>query len=142
MSEIKVQAKKNIDTRFDAKRKKLRGEHRKTMTEKKKADYAEGDQPTIIKAIKGVLSPKTKKQRLWAKAKKIDKRIKSWNKTQDEIDSGKISIKHTGDYDKLLKTGAYRDKKGGQVLDYKKPFKGGGIAVRGLGRAFMKGGKV
>ena len=34
--------------------------------------------------------------------------------------------------------GVYREKKGGQVLN----MKGGGRAIRGLGKAFMKGGKV
>tara|TARA_R110000824_G_scaffold231245_1_gene419029 strand:+ start:57 stop:590 length:534 start_codon:yes stop_codon:yes gene_type:complete len=71
---------------------------------------------------------------------------------------------------KLLKKGLYRDKKGGTILDtpggaklkFKKPvdrsqdsmarhsakiggragLKGGGMSTRGLGRAFMKGGKV
>ena len=137
-AEIDYQAKKNIGDKLTAVRKKSRIKKKK-LTEELMATipgrehkwHGLGHKPTEESKR---LNKEIKKERSLQKF--VEKREKSLEKLGDDP----ITKHGTGTLEKkrLLKMGVYRDKKGGQVLN----MKGGGIALRGLGRAFVKGGKV
>ena len=139
-AEIDYQAKKNLEDKHTRlykesikKTEKLRKELKATIPSREHSwpkwlgGYKDTDES---KRIKKELTIEHKHRKF------IDKREKSLEK----LGGDPISKHGTGALEKrrLLKMGVYRDKKGGQVLE----MKGGGIALRGLGKAFVKGGKV
>jgi len=134
-TEIEVQARKNIDTRLGEKRKKLIIKEHNIKAAHKIAPREKKDEG-IINELVGMSFPKTKKQKLWSTKREVSKKIEGIEEARDKFDSDEWDIKRTGDYDKLLKTGAYRDKKGGQVLEMTH----GGL-IKGFPKLTKKGWK-
>ena len=85
----------------------------------------------IIKEVKNFYSPnKTQKQRLFNKATSLRKKNKQTSKFQDKLlDPKKKTIESTKEYKEIIPKamGGYRS---------------GGLALKGYGKAYMKGGKV
>jgi hypothetical protein len=155
MSEIDVQAKKNVQTKIDASYKKSKIKEHNIRSAIKNERKNKPD-----KSIFGVeYKAHTKK------SKSLGEELHKEKKHQKFLDKRENLLEKNKGYgfekDKLKYMGVYRDKKGGQVLDASKrewtqtkkekfntawakrqKKQGGGIAQRGLGRAFMKGGKV
>jgi len=166
MSEIDVQAKKNIDTRFKSKWKesdiKKHNIRAALKNERKNREDA-----TFLGSDYKKSTPKSDSlNKELRKVHKTQKRVgKKWDRLDEHGIWSKKNRKGSSDaaYEKrkLKYMGVYRDKKGGEVLDAPKGYstkskrdkfnaawakrqkkQGGGIALRGLGRAFLKGGKV
>ena len=139
-AEIDYQAKKNLEdkhTRLYKESIKKTGKLRKDL--KATIPSREHSWPKWLGGYKDTDESKRIKKELTTEHKHrkfIDKREKRLEKLGDDP----ITKRGTGSLEKkrLLKMGVYREKKGGQVLN----MKGGGRAIRGLGKAFMKGGKV
>ena len=159
MSEIDVQAKKNIDTRFkskwkesDIKKHNIRAALKNERKNREDATFLGSDY-----------------KKSTPKSDSLNKARRKELKTQKFIDKHEEHIEKKGadapmvrmEKDKLKYMGVYRDKKGGEVLeapkgawtktkkdtfktawDKRQKKQGGGAALRGLGRAFLKGGKV
>ena len=162
MSEIDVQAKKNVDTALSSNWKKSEIKKHNIRAALKNEKKNRPD-TWIGKKLGYSHTGSTKKSKSLSKEMgKVHKTQKAIDRVWDRID--KHGDKYAGyavQKDHLKKMGVYRDKKGGQVLEapkggwtqtetaaWKKRQKerqkkqGGGIALRGLGRAFLKGGKV
>ena len=139
-AEIDYQAKKNIGDKLTAVRKKSRTKKKK-LTEELMATIPgrEHSWPKWLGGYKDTEESKRIKKEL-KKTKSTIKFGEKREKSLEKLGDDPITKHGTGSLEKkrLLKMGVYRDKKGGQVLN----MKGGGIALRGLGRAFVKGGKV
>ena len=139
-AEIDYQAKKNLEDKHTRlykesikKTEKLRKELKATIPSR------EHSWPKWL----GGYKPTEESKRLSKELKKEHKHrkfVEKREKSLEKLGGDPISKHGTGALEKrrLLKMGVYRDKKGGQVLE----MKGGGIALRGLGKAFVKGGKV
>jgi len=162
MAEIDVQAKKNVDTALSSNWKKSEIKKHNIRAAVKNERKNRPDKTLSIPFIGDIdYKGRTKKSdSLDKEMRKVKKKQKSIDRVWDRID--KHGDKYAGyavQKDHLKKMGVYRDKKGGQVLEaggwtqtetaaWKKRQKerqkkqGGGIALRGLGRAFLKGGKV
>ena len=136
-AEIDYQAKKNLGDKLTSTYKKSR------KREKKSREDLKATIPSREHGTFGGYKPTEESKRLNKEINK-ERKFQKWNDKYEakleKIKDKPITKHGTGSIEKkkLLKMGVYRDKKGGQVLD----MKGGGIAQRGLGRAFMKGGKV
>jgi hypothetical protein len=136
-AEIDYQAKKNLGDKLTSTYKKSR------KREKKSREDLKATIPSREHGTFGGYKPTKESKRLNKEIRK-ERKFQKWNDKYEakleKIKDKPITKHGTGSIEKkkLLKMGVYRDKKGGQVLD----MKGGGIAQRGLGRAFMKGGKV
>ena len=160
-AEIDYQAKKNIGDKLTSVYKKSKGKQRK-LREDLKATIPSREHdwlPGIFKGYKDTEESKRIKKEL-KKTKSTIKFVEKREKNLEKLGDKPIK-KGIGFMEKkrLLDMGVYRDKKGGEVLEAspgrrtqterlgEEPFqrqkrKGGGIALRGLGRAFVKGGKV
>ena len=136
-TELDRLAKKNTEQKIDEVQKKLNiKEHNiKAAQKANKADTPYEDQSFIEKLVG------TKKHfKLAKEKKKVQKREKWLDKQEDSLDehgvwskkNKKGSALATIEKDKLIEKG----------FPSKAKMAGGGIALRGLGRAFMKGGKV
>ena len=136
-AEIDYQAKKNLGDKLTSTYKKSR------KREKKSREDLKATIPSREHGTFGGYKPTKESKRLNKEIRK-ERKFQKWNDKYEarleKLGDDPITKHGTGSIEKkkLLKMGVYRDKKGGQVLD----MKGGGIAQRGLGRAFMKGGKV
>ena len=136
-AEIDYQAKKNLGDKLTSTYKKSR------KREKKSREDLKATIPSREHGTFGGYKATKESKRLNKEIRK-ERKFQKWNDKYEakleKIKDKPITKHGTGSIEKkkLLKMGVYRDKKGGQVLD----MKGGGIAQRGLGRAFMKGGKV
>ena len=160
-AEIDYQTKKNLEDKYTRLYKKSRKKTDKLRKELKATiPSREHSWPKWLGGYKDTDESKRIKKELTTEHKHrkfIDKREKSLEKLGDDP----ITKHGTGSLEKrrLLDMGVYRDKKGGEVLEAhpgrrtqterlgEEPFhrqkrKGGGIAQRGLGRAFVKGGKA
>ena len=86
---------------------------------------------SITKSIKRAYGdPQTQKQRLRQKAKDLRNRVKSLSKFEDKIlDPKRKTIEGTKEYKEIIP-----EAMGG--------YKSGGLALKGYGKAYMKGGKV
>ena len=86
---------------------------------------------SITKSIKRAYGdPQTQKQRLRQKAQDLRNRIKSLSKFEDKIlDPKRKTIEGTKEYKEIIPKAM-----GG--------YKSGGLALKGYGKAYMKGGKV
>jgi len=138
-AEIDYQAKKNLGDKYTRLWKKSRKKTDKLREDLKATIPSREHKWPEWRGLKDTEESKRIKKELTKEHKHrkfIDEREKSLEKLGDDP----ITKHGTGALEKrrLLKMGVYRDKKGGQVLE----MKGGGIALRGLGRAFLKGGKV
>ena len=169
MSEIDVQTKKNVIQKIDAAHKRLniKQHNLKAAAKARKADPAG---PFEDRSLHEKLAG-TKRARSLGKKYRSTKKTRDFlYKQEDKLDKHGIWSKEnkkgssyaSREKDKLQYMGVYRDKKGGEVLEAPKgawtktkkdTFKtawdkrqskkgGGGAALRGLGRAFVKGGKV
>ena len=159
MSEIDVQAKKNIDTRFKSKWKESDIKKHNIRAALKNERKNRPDKSLFGIDYKGSTE---KSDSLNKELGKVRKKQKAIDRVWGRID--KYGDKYAGysrSKRRLKKMGVYRDKKGGQVLEApkgggtqtetaawnkrqeeRKKKQGGGIALRGLGRAFRGGGKV
>mgnify|MGYP000633843346 CR=1 FL=1 len=139
-AEIDYQAKKNLEDKHTRlykesikKTDKLRKELKATIPSR------EHSWPKWL----GGYKPTEESKRLNKEINK-ERKFQKWNDKYDarleKLGDDPITKHGTGSIEKkrLLKMGVYREKKGGQVLE----MAGGGRALRGLGKAFMKGGKV
>ena len=130
-------AKKNVTQKIDAAHKKLNIKQHNIRAAKKanKADTPYEDRSLLEKIIG------TKKHHSLAKENRKTKRTRKFlNQQEDRLD------KH-GAYSKDNRKGsAFAGREKEKLVEKGFPSKakmaGGGIALRGLGRAFMKGGKV
>jgi len=168
MSEIDVQTKKNVTQKIDAAHKRLniKQHNIKAAAKATKADPAG---PYEDRSLHEKLAG-TKRARSIQKKYKSTKKTRDYlYEQQDKLDKHGIWSKEnkkgssyaSGEKDKLKSMGVYRDKKGGQVLEAPKgrstktesdkfnaawakrqKKQGGGITLRGLGRAFLKGGRA
>jgi hypothetical protein len=139
-AEIDYQAKKNIGDNLTSVYKKSKGKQRKLREDLKATiPSREHSWPKWLGGYKDTEESKRIKKEL-KKTKSTIKFVEKREKSLEKLGGDPITKHGTGAIEKrrLLKMGVYRDKKGGQVLN----MKGGGIALRGLGRAFVKGGKV
>jgi len=86
---------------------------------------------SIKKEIKNTITgPQTQRQRLRKKASDLKKRVRNISKFQDEIlDPKSKTIERTKEYKETIPKAM-----GG--------YKSGGLALRGYGKAYMKGGRV
>jgi hypothetical protein len=166
MSEIDVQTKKNVKQTMSAAHKRLNIK-RHNIRAAGKASKA--DTPWEDRSFHEKLSGTKRAHSLAKERRKIEKSKDFLSKQRDRLDEHGIWSKKNrkgsamASYEKrkLKYMGVYRDKKGGEVLDAPKGYstktkrdklnkwykerqnkQGGGIALRGLGRAFLKGGKV
>ena len=136
-AEIDYQAKKNLQDKLTSTYKKSK------VREKKSREDLKATIPSREHGTFGGYKATKESKRLNKEIRK-ERKFQKWNDKYEarleKLGDDPITKHGTGSIEKgrLLKMGVYRDKKGGQVLD----MKGGGIAQRGLGRAFMKGGKV
>jgi len=137
-AEIDYQAKKNI-------RDKLTSTYKKSKVREEEArKKLKATIPSREHGVFGLGYKSTKESKRLNKEIRKESKFQKWNDkyeaSLEKLGDDPITKHGTGSIEKkrLLKMGVYRDKKGGQVLD----MKGGGIALRGLGRAFVKGGKV
>jgi hypothetical protein len=159
-AEIDYQAKKNLEDKHTRLYKKSRKKTDKLRKELKATiPSREHSWPKWLGGYKDTDESKRIKKELTTEHKHrkfIDKREKSLEKLGDKpIKKGIGTLEKR----RLLDMGVYRDKKGGEVLEAhpgrrtqterlgEEPFQrqkrqGGGIAQRGLGRAFVKGGKA
>jgi len=137
-AEIDYQAKKNIQDKLTSTYKKSK------VREKKLREDLKSTIPSREHGAFGLGYKSTKESKRLNKEIRKESKFQKWNDkyeaSLEKLGDDPITKHGTGSIEKkrLLKMGVYRDKKGGQVLD----MKGGGIALRGLGRAFVKGGKV
>jgi len=102
-------------------------------------DYIKGRDSTITgikKDIKGVLSPKSKKQRVHRKKVKLEKRNKRLSDFQDTLKDPKV-VKQTGEFKKVIPEAMGGYQSGGRVM-YKSGSKGCKLAMKGKGRAYGK----
>ena len=158
-AEIDYQAKKNLGDKYTRLWKKSRKKTDKLREDLKATIPSREHKWPEWRGLKDTEESKRIKKELTKEHKHrkfIDKREKSLEKLGDKpIKKGIGSMEKK----RLLDMGVYRDKKGGEVLEAppgrrtqterlgEEPFqrqkrKGGGIALRGLGKAFVKGGKV
>ena len=86
---------------------------------------------SIKKEIKNTITgPQTQRQRLRKKASDLKKRVRNISKFQDKIlDPKSKTIERTKEYKETIP-----EAMGG--------YKSGGLALKGYGKAYMKGGKV
>jgi len=151
-AEIDYQATKNAEDKIYSRSKKLH-EKKEKLREELKATRPSREH----KKIKWLgLKESKESKRIEKELDKVRKSEKDLDKQEKWIEKviSKKDIKQSTlalrEKDRLKKMGVYRDIKGGQVLEApsnkasggRVNRAGGGAAVRGLGRAFMKGGKV
>jgi len=168
MSEIDVQTKKNVIQKIDAAHKRLNIKQH-NITAAAKARKADPAGPFEDRSLHEKLVGTKRARSLGKKYRKTEKTRDFLYKQEDKLDEHGIWSKENKkgsamgslEKDRLKYMGVYRDKKGGEVLEapkgrrtktQKDTFKtawdkrqkkqGGGAALRGLGRAFLKGGKV
>ena len=159
MSEIDVQAKKNLDTALSSNWKKSKIREHNIRAALKNERKNRPDKSLFGIDYKGSTE---KSDSLNKELGKVRKKQKAIDRVWGRID--KYGDKYAGysrSKRRLKKMGVYRDKKGGQVLEApkggatqtqiaawnkrqeeRKKKQGGGIALRGFGRAFKGGGKV
>ena len=159
MSEIDVQSKKNVSTALTSayKKSKIKEHNIKAALKNERKNREDA---TFLGSDYKKSTPKSDS---------LNKARRKELKTQKFIDKHEEHIEKKGadapmvrmEKDKLKYMGVYRDKKGGEVLeapkgawtktkkdtfktawDKRQKKQGGGAALRGLGRAFLKGGKV
>ena len=136
-AEIDYQAKKNLQDKLTSTYKKSK------VREKKSREDLKATIPSREHGTFGGYKPTEESKRLNKEINK-ERKFQKWNDKYDarleKLGDDPITKHGTGSIEKkkLLKMGVYREKKGGQVLE----MAGGGRALRGLGKAFMKGGKV
>ena len=147
MSEINVQAKKNIEDKFTSeyKKSKIREHNVRAALKNEKKNRPD----TLLDKVLGTeKSGETKKSKSLGKALYKEKKTQKFiRKHEDILEERDVSGSGMADLErsKLLKLGVYRDKKGGQVLDLSGSGlrrKSGGLATHGYGKAFLKGGRV
>ena len=137
VTELDRIAKKNVKQKIDAAHKKLniKQHNLKAAQKARKADTPYEDRSLLEKIIG------TKKHHSLAKENRKTKRTRKFLKEQEDRldkhgawskDNKKGSAFAGREKEKLVKKG----------FPSKAKMAGGGIALRGLGRAFMKGGKV
>ena len=143
MSEIDVQAKKNLDTALSSNWKKSKIREHNIRAALKNERKNRPDKSLFGIDYKGDTE---KSKSLNKELRKTRKSKKFISKTQDILDERGATGVKTPWYkpDKAPSLVASVEKK---KLEKKLPstegsFRGGGIALRGLGRAFLKGGKV
>ena len=137
-AEIDYQAKKNIQDKLTSVYKKKHKE-KSELSKELKATHPSREHKWHGLSLKDTEESKRIKEKL-KKTKSTIKFVEKREKSLEKLGDKPITKHGTGSLEKkrLLKMGVYREKKGGQVLN----MKGGGRAIRGLGKAFMKGGKV
>ena len=126
---IEIQAEKNArGVLKEARLKQNIKEHNiKAAQKADKADTPYEERSTLEKLVG------TKRHfKLAKEGKKIKKTREFFDNTEDRLDRGDSSLLVKSEKRKLEK----------KLPSTEGSFKGGGIAQRGLGRAFMKGGKV
>ena len=136
-AEIDYQAKKNLQDKLTSTYKKSK------VREKKSREDLKATIPSREHGTFGGYKATKESKRLNKEIRK-ERKFQKWNDKYEakleKLGDKPIKKHGTGSLEKrrLLKMGVYREKKGGQVLE----MAGGGRALRGLGKAFMKGGKV
>ena len=138
-AEIDYQAKKNIQDKLTSVYKKKHKEKSELSKELKATHPSREHKWPEWRGLKDTEESKRIKKEL-TKVHKQRKRVDKSDERLEKLGDKPITKHGTGSLEKkrLLKMGVYREKKGGQVLE----MAGGGRAIRGLGKAFMKGGKV
>ena len=140
LKESRKAAQRRTDKLYDDNKKKIKS----LKKDYKDADFTEDDYikgrdstiTGIKKDIKGVLSPKSKKQRVHRKKVKLEKRNERLSDFQDTLKDPKV-VKQTGEFKKVIPEAMGGYQSGGRVM-YKSGSKGCKLAMKGKGRAYGK----